>query len=509
MTRTRGWVSGAALTVGLVTSLMPAAALRGVAGSAQDQRPPVFRGGVNFVYVDVYPRRDGRLIEGLTSADFQISEDGKPQHVETFEFVRIEPNAPDTERRDPNTKEEGDRLAADPHNRLFVVYLDLYHTTFVGAHDTRRPLLDFLSRTIGPTDLFGVMTPELPVDQLVFGRRIETLEGELTKYFDWGERDKGVFPRTAVEGQLATCLTGEAPSLGDALVALQREDLMMTNLEELMVRLRDLRDERKNLLLISEGWVPRPPQTTLANLASGTIPRIGPDPGGRLGIGGRQGTLRDQSWCDRQISRLASIDFDRRFHDLLMLANRANVSFYPVDVGGLRAPGAPLASPSLVGPSTPQELLVRRILAELAVGSVRTLPTLAENTDGRAVVNTNDLNAGFRRISDDLSAYYLLGYASTNTNLDGKFRRIDVKVSQPKVSVAARRGYLAPVPAPARAAAAARPTVPVRRAVGRRSRRRGRDRQSGDRARPLAQWRGGPGRDRRSGRGSGHGDRAH
>ena len=28
---------------------------------------PVFRGGVNFVSVDAYPRRDGKVIEGLTA----------------------------------------------------------------------------------------------------------------------------------------------------------------------------------------------------------------------------------------------------------------------------------------------------------------------------------------------------------------------------------------------------------------------------------------------------------
>jgi len=79
---------------------------------------------------------------------------------------------------------------------------------------------------------------------------------------------------------------------------------------------------------------------------------------------------------------------------------------------------------------------------------------LAENTDGRAIVDTNGLSDGFRKISDELSAYYLLGYSSTNTNLDGKFHRIEVKVDRPKVSVSARRGYLAGTAAAVAAAAA-------------------------------------------------------
>jgi hypothetical protein len=71
------------------------------------------------------------------------------------------------------------------------------------------------------------------------------------------------------------------------------------------------------------------------------------------------------------------------------------------------------------------------------------LMTLASNTDGKAIVATNDLLGGLRKVVDDLSAYYLLGYQSTNPAADGRWRRIDVRVKQPNVDVSARRGYLA------------------------------------------------------------------
>jgi hypothetical protein len=71
------------------------------------------------------------------------------------------------------------------------------------------------------------------------------------------------------------------------------------------------------------------------------------------------------------------------------------------------------------------------------------LRTLADNTDGRPVVDTNDLDHGMRRIVDDLSSYYLLGYYSSNPRLDGTFRRITVRVKRPGVTVRARRGYRA------------------------------------------------------------------
>ena len=56
------------------------------------------------------------------------------------------------------------------------------------------------------------------------------------------------------------------------------------------------------------------------------------------------------------------------------------------------------------------------------------------NTDGIAIVNSNDLDRGLRRVVDDLTSYYLLGYYSTNSKLDGRFRSIKVRVKRPGVS---------------------------------------------------------------------------
>ncbi len=68
---------------------------------------------------------------------------------------------------------------------------------------------------------------------------------------------------------------------------------------------------------------------------------------------------------------------------------------------------------------------------------------LAEESGGIAVVNTNDLQGGIERMVRDTSSYYLLGYHSTNTRTDGKFRRNDVKVSRSGVRVVHRNGYFA------------------------------------------------------------------
>jgi VWFA-related protein len=435
------------------------------AASPHAQQEP-FRAGVTLINVDVYPRRDGRVVEGLTSQDFEILEDGVPQKVDAFEFIRTEPNPLDSERRDPSSQREGDEQAADPHNRVFVVYLDIYHTMLEGANTTRLPLLDFLNRTIGRTDLFGVMTPEVPARQLVFARRTDTLQGELTKYFDWALRGRLITPidRPAIEAQLQTCATGSAPMLGDVLTVLHREDMLMTSLEELTLRLNALREGRKNLLFISEGWTPQPPASIVQGLARGSIPGIGQGRGGTLTLDPQRGMGQGQSWCNQQIGRLAGIDFAQRFRDLLTQANRANVAFYPIDVGGLRTGMASLAATRAVKPMTDADTAMMPIVRNHERPDVTTLRVLADNTNGMAIFNSNDIRAGFRRIADDLSAYYLLGYASTNTASDGKFRRIEVRVKQPNLNVSARRGYTA-ASAESRAADAAAAAVAMASAV--------------------------------------------
>src|SRR5262249_43311434 len=74
-----------------------------------------------------------------------------------------------------------------------------------------------------------------------------------------------------------------------------------------------------------------------------------------------------------------------------------------------------------------------------------TLTTMAEDTGGRAFFDSNAFGDVFQRVVSDTSAYYLLGYSSTNPNRDGKFRRIKVRlVKHPDLKLEYRSGYYAP-----------------------------------------------------------------
>ena len=89
---------------------------------AQTQKPqqPVFRSDAHFVLVDAYPLRDGKVVEGLAAADFEVREEGVLQTIDTFEFVDGGAPVPESARRDPNTVAESKAQVADPRARSAI-----------------------------------------------------------------------------------------------------------------------------------------------------------------------------------------------------------------------------------------------------------------------------------------------------------------------------------------------------------------------------------------------------
>jgi len=125
-------------------------------------------------------------------------------------------------------------------------------------------------------------------------------------------------------------------------------------------------------------------------------------------------------------------------------AVKANVSIYPVDVRGLSAfpPGGQAQAASLHGQSAYSGASILNDLSGNA-SSQETLYTLADDTGGKAFMDTNDFSGVFRQVQKDTSAYYVLGYTSTNHLKDGHFRRLKVQVNRPDIKLEYRPGYYA------------------------------------------------------------------
>ncbi len=132
-------------------------------------------------------------------------------------------------------------------------------------------------------------------------------------------------------------------------------------------------------------------------------------------------------------------DTDRAaFERAVDASRRGNTSVSFIDVRGLI--GQPFASADQPAPPRPDEIGV--VSAEIRLAETGGGESLAETTGGSMLRDTNDLAGAVRRVADESSVYYLLGYQSDRP-LDGSWRKLQVKVSRPGLSVRARKGYFA------------------------------------------------------------------
>jgi VWFA-related protein len=464
-------------------------------GTPQPPRPPTFRVEANYVRVDVYPAAGGEIVRDLAREEFEIFEDGVRQEIAAFERVDIALGRGRDTRREPSSAADARAAAAEPRARVFVLFLDTYHTTLGGSHRMRRALAELFGRILGPDDLVGVMTPEMSASDVTLARRTETIEAFLEKSWNWGRRDQAARLDPEEEQYLA-CFPESGPSkscvrpdgrevvqpatfyagVAREMIERRRGKMTIDAMTDLVAWLGGIREERKAVIAVSDGWQLFRPNPALSRLGECDRPPgpspVGIGPGGRITLDPDRdplGTTRRA--CEAARTRLADVDTNQDFLDLLDRANRANVSFYPVDSRGLPVFDTSIADTAVSPSGTPQPLAPPAADQQRLMSRQATLRALAENTDGLAILNSNDIEGGLRRIAADMTSYYLLGYYSTNTALDGRFREIRVRVRRPGVTVRARRGYRAATPAEVETSAAiaarAAPPSGVEVALGR------------------------------------------
>jgi VWFA-related protein len=380
------------------------------ASQADGQQPqqPTFRAGVNFVRVDVIVTdKNGNPVKDLTPADFEVTEDGKPQKVETFKFVAVtgqpvegEP-APKEIRNDYDEETE----AARDDVRLFAILLDDYHVRRGASMAIQPPLINFIQKHVQPTDMVGLMFPLTPISALRMTRDRDSLISAIQKFqgrkFDYT-------PRNPIEEQYAMY-----PA---SVVERIRNEVTLSALRSLVVHMGSLREGRKAVILVSEGFTNLLPPALQDPISS--MPGLGnPNRGSTAGV-------------DDRARFFSEADMQRDLQEVYSHANRANTTIYTLDPRGLTAFEFDINEG--IGLEGDRKMLD---------SSQDTLRILADQTDGRAIVNQNDFDRGLAQVVRDSSAYYLLGYSSTSRGNDGKFHEIKVRLKRPGLQVRARKGY--------------------------------------------------------------------
>ena len=172
-----------------------------------------------------------------------------------------------------------------------------------------------------------------------------------------------------------------------------RNQVSLSALEGLMVKLGGLREGRKAVILVSEGYSNYLPPQLRDPVAE--MPGMGNPMRRRSGYG-------DGSVAEERKQFFDDIDIQNDMREVFNAANRGNTAIYALDPRGLA-----------VFEFDINEGVGGRIDRAVLNNTMATLQVLSEETDGRAIVNRNDLEGGLKQVVRDSSAYYLLGYNST------------------------------------------------------------------------------------------------
>lgn len=409
--------------------------------SARQDPVPTFRVEVN--YVEVTARvvgADANFVRGLTQADFQVFEDGKPQALTTFGLVDL-PFVP----RETPAFLASSPLPLEPDvafnshaldGRLYVIVLDDFH---ISPHRTSRArdlARRFILERLDANDRASIVvtsgdldaSQELTANRRLLLRAVESVVGR--KLPSAMEAKAEQFARE----QAAAQSPGSDDPNRDPLYRIPTPADMDEAKRNYQARsalsvvrgiaewMAAIQGRRKSIVYISEGFD--------YDLADVFVEATLRDPSSFFsgsGGGSQAGVLLSET--------KAAID----------AATRNNVTIYALDPRGLSNTSIDADLGGVTGGTAPTTALEQRSLGfgrEL-LGSHMTLQQIAAETGGFAAVNTNDFGGAAARIVEENSSYYVLGYLSNNDAADGRVRTIEVRIPGRDLRVIHRSRYAA------------------------------------------------------------------
>ncbi len=365
----------------------------------------VLRENAELVLTNVVVRdaKTGEFVRGLKQGDFKIYENGKPQPISTFDFQSVDMATPLNEATvtgltagatGPGTKAVVVARPEDLRNhRLIVMFFDL---TSMQPEDLERSVQAaqaFLRTKMDAADLVALVSlgDTLKVDQ-DFTADKNALINELGAYN--GTEGQGFAQGASSNSNQvedATSYTPDESEYND--INTDRELFALRAVSKSLEKIT----EKKSLLYFSGG-----------------ISRDG---------------------IENQASLRAAINS----------AVRANLSIYSVDTRGLQAisPLGDASTGSLRGSGAYNgAALTNNMNSNFATQEV--MATLSSDTGGKAFFDSNDFAPAFAQVQRDTSAYYAIGFHSTDLARDGKYRKLTIKVDRPGVKIEYRPGYYAP-----------------------------------------------------------------
>ncbi|QNI34806.1 VWA domain-containing protein [Alloacidobacterium dinghuense] len=375
------------------------------AQNQQDQQNQSFTLKVNsdivLTNIVVRDKKTGQVVKGLKQSDFTITENGKPQQITSFDFESVDEAAALNEATISGKAGNSILLGKSPvitgdalrDHRLVVLFFDITSMQPEDVERAQDAARNYINKQMQAADVVSVVSLDssLSLDQ-DFTQNKQLLLNAVNSYS--GDQTQGFAPgSTSTTNQVedTTAYTADESEYND--INTDRELFAIATIAKSLNYI----NQKKALLYFSGG-----------------ISRDG-------------------------IENQASL------HAAINSAVRSNMSIYSVDARGLQAisPLGDASTGSIRGNSAYNGGALQNNL-DANFNSQEVMANLSSDTGGKAFFDSNDFAPAFQRMQQDMSAYYVIGFRSSDTRRDGSYRRLTIKINRSDLKLEYRPGYYAP-----------------------------------------------------------------
>ena len=393
---------------------------------------PTFRVRVDLVTNDIVVRDEkGNFVPDLRPEDIEVYEDGVPQTLSSMTVVTggrvYNPMAAPVAAAPEGIILPQKRTVNDVSGRIFLFFVDDQHLQFGNTSRVRELFKKISKELVHDGDLFGIVSSgpsSIQVDMTYDKRLIDEAANKMT-----GNELK------------PTEIIQSSGGPGGPSEIRYRAHVAFSTMNDALKNLEQVHNRRKALVWVSDGYDFAPYQ----DARLGTMDPNSPFEQNSIAQARNQMTQSqtqqgqqapDPNNCQdvinqRQSEEFADADLSRELYEITQAANRANTTIYTIDPRGLVGP-----LPDLDENVDPQQW------QEFVRKSQDSLRTLAEETGGIAVVNTNDFTKALRKVDADTSDYYVIGYYSTNPDILKRRRSVNIRLKRPGLTVSFRKEYV-------------------------------------------------------------------
>jgi VWFA-related protein len=418
-------------------------------GTLPAQAPVTFSSQTTLVIIDVTVKdKSGKIVDDLKKGDFQLTEDGKAQQIAVFDFQKLDlgpppapvpavkpaetanPAAPSqaanagkpaaisgavvqtAQPLPPPSTAKPAQVATKPgtaqpviryqDRRLVAMLFDMSSMEVAEQIRVQQSAIDFIHKSLKPADLVSVMT---------------VTSGPLEVTQDFTD------DKDALEAAVKKFHIGEGSDLADTLGAGDTSDDNTFSADQSEFDIFNVDKKFTTIETSCKLLAGFPEKKALIYFSSGI----------------------QQSGMDNQAELTKAVN----------ICKKSNVVIDTIDARGMTAsaPGGDATTKSSSGTG---------LFTAGAAGSAggrgggrggaandtaqETLSTLSSDTGGRLFAEDNDISVGLEQARDDIASYYILGYYSTNSKADGKYRTVNVKLTRADVANAKldyKHGYFA------------------------------------------------------------------